>query len=266
MDIERANYPGGEYQTPPLPTHYVVLHVGTPTRITQRCDGHTQHSAIFSGDVTIVPAYTPNVCQHLEPAEELLISLEPFLVAEVAAAVEVDPTRIELQNSFGVRDPQINEIALALLRESQSPGLGGRLYAESLTTQLIVQLLRRHAVMPRPFTESAGGLSPAHLRRVIDFISDQLEHTISLNDMAATVHLSPYHFARQFKQAIGLSPHEYLIQQRIEAAKRLLTQRDLTTTEVAAAVGFADYSHLARHFKRQVGLSPTAYRRQIANV
>jgi len=264
IDVERVCYPGGEYSTPALPAHYIVLHVGgAPMLLVQRRCGHTEHSVILPEDVLIVPAGTPNVCWHSEPAELVFIRLEPFLIAEAAAATGIDPARVEIKNNFGERDSQIGAISLTLMDETISPGLGGHLYVESLTTQLIVHLLRRHAITPRLFSEPTGGLSPARLQRVLDFIGDQLERDLPLAEMAAAVHLSSYHFARQFKQAVGVSPHQYIIQQRVEAAKRLLARDDLTISQVAATVGFADHSHLTRYFKRLVGLSPAAYQRQI---
>jgi AraC family transcriptional regulator len=79
--------------------------------------------------------------------------------------------------------------------------------------------------------------------------------------MAALVHLSPYHFARQFKAATGLAPHQYVIARRIERAQKLLlTDAKLGMTEVAFRSGFANQSHFCLHFKRIVGLTPTQFR------
>ena len=79
--------------------------------------------------------------------------------------------------------------------------------------------------------------------------------------MAATTHLSVYHFARQFKVATGLPPHQYVIMRRVERAKRLLQLSDLSLAEVAARAGFTDQSKFSHHFKRVVGLSPRQFRR-----
>ena len=74
--------------------------------------------------------------------------------------------------------------------------------------------------------------------------------------------MSPYHFARLFKSTAGLSPHQYVIQSRVERAKTLLADSDLTIAEVAQAVGFANQSHLAFHVRRLLGVSPKALRRE----
>ena len=78
--------------------------------------------------------------------------------------------------------------------------------------------------------------------------------------MAAVVHLSPYHFARQFKTATGLGPHQYVIARRIERAQQLLrTDGRLSLAEVAFRSGFAHQSHFCFHFKRIVGITPRRF-------
>jgi AraC family transcriptional regulator len=80
--------------------------------------------------------------------------------------------------------------------------------------------------------------------------------------MAAAAHLSPYHFARRFKAATGLPPHQYVIVRRVERAKQLLRQDgDISLAEVAACAGFSDQSQFSHHFKRVVGITPGQFRR-----
>src|SRR5574341_381833 len=253
--VERYQYPGGEHRVAPLPVHSLVLHLGRPLRMEQRRDGKTHHGLFLTNHFVVVPAGLPNMCWHTDAADELFINVDPHFVNQTAEMVGVDPGRVEVVNNFGARDPQLQYIALSLLQELRSPGLGGRLYVESLTHQLAVHLLRYYstAVHPLPGIAAAMGLSPAALQRALAFVHDQLAQELSLADIAASVHLSPYHFARLFKQSVGMSPHQYVIAQRVEAAKQLLA-RGLPTAQVAAEVGFADYSHLARHFKRLVGV------------
>jgi AraC family transcriptional regulator len=96
---------------------------------------------------------------------------------------------------------------------------------------------------------------------VEEYIEEHLDGSPSLEQMAATAHLSVYHFARQFRAATGLPPHQYVISRRVERAKQLLQEGDLSLAEVAAAAGFADQSKLSHTFKRVVGVSPRQFRR-----
>src|SRR5574341_787163 len=242
--VERYQYPGGEYRVAPLPVHSLVLHLGRPLRMEQRRDGKTHHGLFLTNHFVVVPAGLPNMCWHTDAADELFINVDPHFVTQTAEMVGVNPGRVEVVNNFGARDPQLQFIALSLLQELESPGLGGRLYVESLANQLTVHLLRYYAAPAHLLPEVAGeqSLSPARLQQALAFINDQLDRELSLADIAASVHLSPYHFARLFKQSVGMSPHQYVIAQRVEAAKRLLAG-GLATAQVAAEVGFADYSH-----------------------
>src|SRR5262249_57159903 len=108
----------------------------------------------------------------------------------------------------------------------------------------------RHARTPRsPARGRDGTLPRGRLRAVIEYIEEHLAASPSLDQLAAVAHLSAYHFARQFKAATGLPPHQYVILRRVERARQLLHVRaDLSLAEVAAHAGFRDQSHFSRHF------------------
>jgi AraC family transcriptional regulator len=96
---------------------------------------------------------------------------------------------------------------------------------------------------------------------VVEYIEEHLDVGPSLEQMAAVTRLSTYHFARQFKAATGLPPHQYVIARRVERARQLLQAgTDLSLAEVAADVGFSDQSQFSRHFKRHVGVTPAQFR------
>jgi AraC family transcriptional regulator len=91
-------------------------------------------------------------------------------------------------------------------------------------------------------------------------VGDNLAEDLTLAEIAREVHMSPYHFSRLFKLSTGFSPHQYIIRQRIERAKALLTNTDLPVSVVAREVGFASPSHFAQQFRRLVGVSPRSFR------
>ena len=104
-------------------------------------------------------------------------------------------------------------------------------------------------------------LPRGRLRAVAEYIEEHLDAGPSLDQMAAVARLSAYHFARQFKRATGLPPHQYVIMRRVERAKQLLQgDGDVTLTEVAARTGFSDQSHFSHHFKQLVGVTPGRFR------
>ena len=105
-----------------------------------------------------------------------------------------------------------------------------------------------------------GGLPPRAIRRVREFVEEHLEENISIQALANIAGLSMYHFARAFKQSEGMTPHEYLIQRRVQRTKDLLAETDLSLSEIALASGFSDQSHCARRFREHVGVTPSSYR------
>ncbi|OLC31456.1 MAG: hypothetical protein AUH28_14190 [Acidobacteria bacterium 13_1_40CM_56_16] len=108
--------------------------------------------------------------------------------------------------------------------------------------------------------DAHGGLPPASIRRVRDYIDSHLIANITIETLATTVGLSVYHFARAFKQSIGMPPHEFILRRRVQRADQMLHRTELPLSEIAAAVGFSDQSHFARHFRRQTGMTPGAAR------
>jgi AraC family transcriptional regulator len=104
------------------------------------------------------------------------------------------------------------------------------------------------------------GLGQQRLERVCAFIEDNLHAPLLLRDLAASVFLSPFHFARMFKESSGHPPHAYVRQRRIMKACELLANSDLPINEVARATGFRTQSHFTGVFRRQVGLTPHRYR------
>ena len=105
-------------------------------------------------------------------------------------------------------------------------------------------------------------ISRPKIRRLIEFIEENLDSNLSLETMAAEVIISPRYLPRAFKTAIGQAPHRYVLQRRIERAKELLRGTDMPIVDVALASGFSSQSHLSTWFIREVGISPAAYRRQ----
>jgi len=113
---------------------------------------------------------------------------------------------------------------------------------------------------PAPPPQAHGGLSKGAIRRVREYVEVHLNESIDLGMLASVAGLSMHHFARQFKQSTGVTPHYFLTQKRVERAQEMLVQTDLSIAEIAYAAGFSDQSHLARHFRYMLGTTPREFR------
>jgi AraC family transcriptional regulator len=225
-------------------------------------DGVKRHVPPPAGAICVIPADSPAQWRWSGRPDSLHIYLEPGLVTRVAAeAFDLDPTRVTVPPLDGLDLPQLRPAMWALDAELTASGAAGPLASESLANVLAVHLIR-HVLAPRqPARRRDGTLPRAKLRAVVEYVEEHLNAGPTLEHMAAIAPLSPYHFARQFKRATGLPPHQYVVACRVERAKQALqTGSDLSLAEVAAHAGFSDQSQFSRHFKRLVGVTPGQFR------
>lgn len=236
--------------------HYVItINTGQNCQVEQAIEGRLQKGLSFHGAVGLCPIHCPHWHRWDREVNILLLNLEPALLIHNASEL-LETDHVELIPQLAIQDPLIHQIGLALKTELQSNGSGSQLYAESMANALAVHLLRCHSTQPQNITTYVGGLGKHTLKLVTDYINDYLERELGLSELAAIAQLSAYHFSRAFKESIGFSPHQYVIQQRVERAKRLLLQGKTSIAEVAIACGFSHQSHLNRHFKHLIGVTP----------
>ncbi len=254
--------PDAEIERPPLTHHELVLFNRPPDVFGLDYEGVRRNLPPPAGTVAVVPAGTPSRRQWRGHMGSLLVFLEPDLVTRVAAEeFGLDPARWAVPPLDFLDRPQLRAAMLAVEAELTAGGLGGPLAAESLANLLAVHLIR-HVSAPRRLERGRDGVLPrGRLRAVVEYIEEHLDGCPTLAQLAAVVRLNPYHFARQFKAATGLPPHQYVILRRVERAKQLLQAgTDLSLAEVALRAGFSDQSQFSRHFKRLVGVTPGQFR------
>lgn len=154
-------------------------------------------------------------------------------------------------------DPLLHQIALRLWEEAADGSPQGALFADGAALAILSSLLRQAGLaLARP----RGGLPGWRLRRVTEYMEAHLSRDVSLAELAAEVGLSPYHFARAFREATGHSPHAFLVARRVERAKQLLSATPLPLAEIALACGFSSQTHLGAAFKKATGQTPGRYR------
>lgn len=194
-----------------------------------------------------------------QPADTVHLTLDLKLLAQIAIDCGMSG-KTTLDHRLVLDDPVLFHLAVLFKTELQTGGIGGSLYIESLTTALMIHLLRNYRGSSTKLILDDRPLDTHQINQIRAFIETHLSEDFTVADLAAIAHFSPAHFARAFKATIGQPPHRYVIQQRIEKAKQLLAKTRLPIAEVAISVGFSNKSHFAAQFQKWVGVSPKAYR------
>ncbi|WP_250124840.1 helix-turn-helix domain-containing protein [Chroococcidiopsis sp. CCMEE 29] len=196
--------------SPQLQQHLVTLNFGSPYTLTQQFEGRTQQARVVKGNMILTPAGRATEWHWQNNVNVLHLRLDPAFVDIIAEQVlEIDSNQVELVHQFSVPDPMTEQLGQALLMELLAEHPSGHLYVDSLTNVLVAHLLKHHSATPRVQAQHTLGLPPYKLQQAIDYIQEHLEIDITLADIAAQVGMSPYYFARQFKQSTGVSPHQY---------------------------------------------------------
>ena len=213
---------------------------------------------IGPGEMLLAPAEEP-IHTALTFTSRVLVVIPPtdaVLRAQDALGSRLDIERLSLRLT---QDPLTAELLKALHRENAAGA--GELFVDYAVGTLVAFLARGRGPSSDVLPPAARDLAPWQARRAVAFLTDRLEEHVSLADVADTVGLSPYHFARAFKATTGEPPHRFLMARRVERAKEMLAGTGESVTAIAHACGFASSQHLATVFRRLVGMTPSAYRR-----
>ena len=261
--VEEFQQPSGTIASGFWQEHTIVLSLTTCSgRIWQAMDNRSYTGLYTKGDLTVVPAGLSGYYQAYSDDRYLQIRIPPNLLQQVGRETSsTDLDRWELRTEFRARNPQIEQLAMMLRAELYRGDCGiGQLYIESLANALVVNLLRNYSGTEPLVAIYSGGLSDRALLKATDYIKDRLDRPIQIKDLAAFLGISQSHFSRLFKQSTGMSPHQYVIEQRIELAKRLLKKEDRAIADIALDCGFNSQSHLGKHFRQLTGMTPKTYR------
>jgi AraC family transcriptional regulator len=167
-----------------------------------------------------------------------------------------------IRYSCGVQDEVINQIGLSVLSEMMSPTAAGRMLVETSSLLLAARLAHSHfeTGLIRPPLPSRHGLDVGRLRRVLAYIEEHLADDIAVADLANVACLSIFHFTRAFAATMGVPPHRYVSQRRLENAKAMIAAGRASLSEIALDCQFSSQSSFTRAFRRAVGMTPAEYR------
>jgi AraC family transcriptional regulator len=251
--------------SPPRDHVKIGLCIGTSPSIRREVCGKTFTSPSRIGEFSILPAGRKSRWHGLTPAH-LDIRLDPGKMDEMAAELrKTGERRFEFANVPRMRDPIVEHIGAVFREElNRASHPAQDIIIESMALALCAHLLRRYTNAVGIEQRSTASADVAAIGRAIAYIEDNPDRAISLRELAGASGLSRFHFSRVFKRHLGLSPARYVERTRIEQAKALIVNAELSLACVAQAVGFADQSHFSRRFRIHEGRTPATFAREQA--
>lgn len=184
-------------------------------------------------------------------------------LADEANVPYIDELRFD--PCLGTADETIHQLSTAMLRALRAPGQVSRLFADHVTLAFAAHAAQTYGGMQAAARLVKGGLAPWQERRAKEMLAADLTGAIPLAAIAEACDLSISHFSKAFRRSMGVAPHAWLLQFRVERAMTLLRQRQQPLAEIALACGFADQSHFTRMFTNRVGVAPGAWQRMIVS-
>lgn len=267
IHLEHYQHMPGEVPEHSPKQHLILINTQASdlTQYEQTIDGRLQSDPLMVGHVVVIPADVQNcACWHTKHSY-ILLSIAPAMFRHRALEL-AGSDRFDLIPRFAHPDPLLYRLGLALKTEADSEQLNGQFYFDSLTTAFIAHLLHHHTDrVPEP-QKRVNGLSKQRIQRAVDYIHSNLNLDLSLAELSEVVYVSPSYFAMSFKEATGVSPHQYIIRCRIDRAKQLLKDSDLSISRISQDLGFSHQSHLNYHFKRVVGITPKTFQKSNKNL
>lgn len=223
----------------------------------RRLDGGALRAVeVSAGDVFVYPQGACLYVRTQTPLETTAVQLAPAVLLAVAEDLGAPAS---MKGGDAAPDAKIEAIAALLEAEARAGCPAGRLYAEHLAYALAAHLVQRYGA-PGGARQASPRLGGSRLAAVLEYIHAHPGRNLSLQDLAQAAHLSPFHFSRLFKSSTGMTPHQYVLQWRVEEAKRLLRHSRVDLAEIAARLGFGDQSHFTARFRRLTGETPKRWR------
>ncbi len=259
------DHSAGEITLPPLDHHLLNLIVSVPTFHEHRWGGSHRQEIGQEGAASLVPAGHESYWRWSYLAEgtpcDIHVHLDPAFVRRTAVAnLDQLPPDVEFRESLCFYDPTVRQLASLLLEEVERDGIHGSLYAESVATSLVAVLLKGQ----QPWRETLHPGREPHpgerLRRVCEYIEANLGGDLHLEQLGTIADLGPDRFAHVFRESVGATPYQYVLQRKIERSKVLLKASIAPITEIALQLGFADHAHFSATFRRITGATPSRYR------
>jgi AraC family transcriptional regulator len=242
--------------------HTLSLYVRGGDGIKRNISGRQQLKSNGAGSLCLMPEGIETDWDVEGPVQLFHLYITPRLWERtVTQVLDVDPSSVTLRDLPFFKDDYLEMILRRALLSIDWSSTGDRLAATHAGQVILMELIKRFGDKNPQALLNKGGLSPFLKSRVMDFIEANLDQPLTIGDLAQQTQLSDYHFARNFKQVTGESPHAYVVRRRVEKAKELLQRKEESLSDIALSCGFSSQSHFSARFKKLVGVTPKQFQK-----
>lgn len=245
--------------------HHILINLlDLPQRVENWRDGVHRDFTYRRNEIVVTPAGVESGWRWHVQSRVIVITIDPAQLERFAEReLGLLLTDQQLRDQPQFEDADLTSAAEMLLAALQNRSTGSEVMYESLARIFAVKLLERYGEDAAERAQFSKSFTPAHYKRVLDYLADHFGDQIAIANLASVAGLSEAHFSREFRRTIGDSPHQFLMRYRVEQATKLLADPSSPLSAVAHACGFSDQAHLTRLFKRFTGETPRQYRAAI---
>ncbi len=259
VTIERHAFSALEVSRHFHPTHCLHLQTAGVSRVRWSAEGRSGTETMRASSLMLHAQGTSDSMVFAGDSTRIVVSLDPASMTEMTRGGNERPS-FQIPSRWHFQDKQLELLVRNLEAEAANGFQTGRIYGELLGLAISEYLMQHFSDAALSPPSSKGGLPKGRLNRALEYIAANLAESLSLTEIAAVAGMSSYHFARLFKTSTGLSPHQYVLAQRVECAKHLLLRGRSSIMNVAIESGFNDHSHFSKMFRKATGVPPQSYR------
>lgn len=244
-----------------LPLHRkqkTISHFGNPKNIVT--------SVYDQRHFVVHPALQPIVCEwELEDPSDIYdmlhVHVPQDLLAQIVGEADQNPKSDDAGSNYQLQTTVARQLRNLCLAEITNATAQFRIFEEALSLNAALLVARFFGLKPTLHSRKQNKLDELELSRSLEYIHCENVKNISLYNLAENVGLSTFHFARLFRETIGVPPHRYLLHLKVARAKSLMAKTNVPLSQIAIDCGFADQPHMSRHFKNLTGVTPATFRR-----
>jgi len=193
--------------------------------------------------------------------EFILVLIEP---KKLESLIPIFSDKYSFIETYCIKDPNLEHIFRLLLSEVQAGNQNGKLFVENIISNLAFHFVKNYSEeQSRNLVENVGGFSSSELEKAFLYIDKNISENYKIEKLAKEFGISKFNFIKRFKSSTNVTPHQFIINKKLERSKNLLKEDSLSLTDITYMLNFSDQSHFSNSFKKMYGMTPREFRKAV---